>query len=750
MCEVWKPKTKTIAEKLTIKETENPSVSLSCSESELTGPNSENTVDSVESQSVVDSTTHSNLHKKPDLGDRYKVLEFLGAGGMGSVWKVFDKELKEHFAVKVLLPALVADDASLKRFQKEAELASELNHPNIVAIYGAGSDVDGNPTIIMRLVQGESLEDVLKREGKLSEERAIDIAQQICEALVYSHSKGIVHRDVKPSNIIISKTESGADLVQLVDFGIARCVYEQQTATMAITKAVDMLGSPLYMSPEQLLGEEVIEASDIYSFGCVFYEMLTGKPPFYDENPVKVVLKHVSEEPDLNLIPERLRFTLECTLRKSKGTRFSAKFHGDYLKRPEIISVISRVSDAARKDWSYWQVFSLILLFQTSFSCLPPRIGLPMHTFLPMILLIALMSNITTRPNILKVSTGKDAGCWLIITTFALTIPIFLGGPFWPPFTSIGYALCWMTIMYWKSLREKLFAFLRSLTPSAFSLRDPVLNHKQSDILMTVMMGITWVLMAQLAVAFAMPLINLANFGIRYGVLPFSFDHAFQDEFKYHLLLVIAVFVLFFPLHGIFSHRKLFLGIGAVAFSIFSFQQLSMDSLFGYSNAKLASYFPNTQARVLADVAKEPADKKHMEDLEAALQLFNQSPSTANSRLVIANKLLTYQKNFFDGNLYANIVKMELDPTLQNNWPEASKIWDKTFKGVKANCENSFYEREPSYRKKMRALEANLFKIAITNGDAERAQLIIDRWKVIFGEDSIEVKDAQNKLISLE
>jgi hypothetical protein len=93
---------------------------------------------------------------------------------------------------------------------------------------------------------------------------------------------------------------------------------------------------------------------------------------------------------------------------------------------------------------------------------------------------------------------------------------------------------------------------------------------------------------------------------------------------------------------------------------------------------------------------------------------------------------------------------MELDPTLQNNWPEASKIWDKTFKGVKANCENSFYEREPSYRKKMRALEANLFKIAITNGDAERAQLIIDRWKVIFGEDSIEVKDAQNKLISLE
>jgi len=258
----------------------------------------------------------------PQLGERYEVLGLVGSGGMGTVWKVFDKELNETFAIKVLNPDLVADETANKRFQKEAKLASELTHANIAAIFGPGTDTHGRPYIIMRYVDGESLADILKREGKLSEERALDIFKQICEALSHSHMKGIVHRDIKPSNIIISKTESGGDLVQIVDFGIARYIYEEVTKTQALTKAVDIFGSPMYMSPEQFLGEEITAQSDIYSLGCVLYEMLTGTPPFTDENPVKLVLKQISEPVNLSKVPQSCREIVSRCLHKDKSVRF--------------------------------------------------------------------------------------------------------------------------------------------------------------------------------------------------------------------------------------------------------------------------------------------------------------------------------------------------------------------------------------------------------------------------------------------
>ena len=257
----------------------------------------------------------------PQLGERYQVLGLVGSGGMGTVWKVFDKELNETFAIKVLNPDLVADETANKRFQKEAKLASELTHANIAAIFGPGTDTHGRPYIIMRYVDGESLADILKREGKLSEERALDIFKQICEALSHSHMKGIVHRDIKPSNIIISKTESGGDLVQIVDFGIARYIYEEVTKTQALTKAVDIFGSPMYMSPEQFLGEEITAQSDIYSLGCVLYEMLTGTPPFTDENPVKLVLKQIGERADLEKVHEKFRVILDVCLAKEPYAR---------------------------------------------------------------------------------------------------------------------------------------------------------------------------------------------------------------------------------------------------------------------------------------------------------------------------------------------------------------------------------------------------------------------------------------------
>lgn len=263
----------------------------------------------------------------PELGDRYEVIEFIGSGGMGSVWKVYDKQLEGTFAVKVLKPELLADATAVKRFEKEANLASDLTHANIAAIFGPGTDSQGRPFIIMGYVDGDSLADILACEGKLSEERALDIFTQICEALSHSHMKGIIHRDIKPSNIIISKTESGGDMVHIVDFGIARCIYDEVTKTQALTKAVDIFGSPRYMSPEQFLGNSVTGQSDIYSLGCVFYEMLTGAPPFTDENPVKLILQHISETPDLSKVPLKLQLLLLLCLAKEPEQRVQSIEH---------------------------------------------------------------------------------------------------------------------------------------------------------------------------------------------------------------------------------------------------------------------------------------------------------------------------------------------------------------------------------------------------------------------------------------
>lgn len=263
------------------------------------------------------------LNPPPQLGEQYEILEFVGAGGMGTVWKVHDKELNQNFAIKVLKPEFLADESTLKRFHKEAKLATELTHANIAAIFGPGEDKNGQPYLIMRFAEGESLANILKREGKLTPERAEDIFRQVADALTHSHMKGVVHRDIKPSNIIIGQTDSGADIVQLVDFGIARSIHEEVTKTQALTSANDVFGSPRYMSPEQFLGKEVGPGSDFYSLGCVFFEMLTGTPPFTEENPVKLVLQHLNEEPNYSKVPKKYRHLVSGLLQKEADLRVS-------------------------------------------------------------------------------------------------------------------------------------------------------------------------------------------------------------------------------------------------------------------------------------------------------------------------------------------------------------------------------------------------------------------------------------------
>ena len=225
--------------------------------------------------------------RKRVLGDRYEVEGVLGQGGMAKVFKGHDKVLGRPVAVKVLSPQYAGDDQFVSRFRREAQAAAGLNHPNIVSVFDTGSQQDVH-YIVMEYVRGRTLRDAVRSEGPLHPERAAEIADAVARALGAAHEAGLVHRDIKPGNIML--TADGE--VKVVDFGIAR------TATGdTLTQTAAMLGTASYLSPEQAQGESVDGRSDIYSLGCVLYEMVTGKPPFTGDSPVAIAYKHVRDDP---------------------------------------------------------------------------------------------------------------------------------------------------------------------------------------------------------------------------------------------------------------------------------------------------------------------------------------------------------------------------------------------------------------------------------------------------------------------
>lgn len=232
----------------------------------------------------------------PALPDRYEILNLVGQGGTGSVFKVHDTGSGRTLAVKVLRPELVDDESALKRFEQEAQSVARLEHPNLVTIYGHELDKEGRPYIVMDFLEGESLAEVLKAEGAMDTERAARVFSKVCRALHYAHLRGIVHRDLKPGNIILSVGDSEDEAVHIVDFGIAKVLTPQGVGAAAMTQTGEIFGSPKYMSPEQCQGLELTLQSDIYSLGCVLYESMCGKPPFDGDNPVKILLKHLREE----------------------------------------------------------------------------------------------------------------------------------------------------------------------------------------------------------------------------------------------------------------------------------------------------------------------------------------------------------------------------------------------------------------------------------------------------------------------
>jgi serine/threonine protein kinase len=222
------------------------------------------------------------------LGGRYEVDEELGRGGMAKVFKGTDTVLGRPVALKMLAPQFAEDVTFVDRFRREAQAAARLNHPNLVGVYDTGSD-DGVHFIVMEYVQGKTLADYLAGGGRIMPHRAIEIAEAVSLALTAAHAQGVIHRDIKPGNIMITPTGE----VKVTDFGIARVVAGAET--VAQTAAV--LGTASYLSPEQAQGQPVDQRSDLYSLGCVLYEMLTGRPPFTGDSAVAVASKQVLEQP---------------------------------------------------------------------------------------------------------------------------------------------------------------------------------------------------------------------------------------------------------------------------------------------------------------------------------------------------------------------------------------------------------------------------------------------------------------------
>jgi eukaryotic-like serine/threonine-protein kinase len=228
------------------------------------------------------------------LSNRYELGATLGYGGMSEVHQGRDIRLGRDVAVKVLRADLARDPQFQERFRREAQNAAALNHPAIVAVYDTGeaqTEYGRLPYIVMEFVDGRTLRDIVKTEGPLSEKRAMEIMADVSAALDFSHRHGIVHRDVKPANVMI--TQTGA--VKVMDFGIARAVHDGQAA---VTQTAAVIGTAQYLSPEQARGEQVDARSDVYSAGCVLYELLTGEPPFTGDSPVAVAYQHVREDPN--------------------------------------------------------------------------------------------------------------------------------------------------------------------------------------------------------------------------------------------------------------------------------------------------------------------------------------------------------------------------------------------------------------------------------------------------------------------
>ncbi|WP_072805787.1 Stk1 family PASTA domain-containing Ser/Thr kinase [Rhodococcoides yunnanense] len=258
-----------------------------------------------------------------NLSSRYELGEILGFGGMSEVHLARDERLDRDVAIKVLRADLARDPTFYLRFRREAQNAAALNHPAIVAVYDTGeaeTEAGPLPFIVMEYVDGNTLRDIVRAEGPMAPRRAMEVIADVCAALDFSHRNGIVHRDVKPANVMINN----AGAVKVMDFGIARAIADSSSP---MTQTAAVIGTAQYLSPEQARGEQVDARSDVYSLGCVLFEILTGEPPFKGDSPVAVAYQHVREDPQLPSrvnpsIPRELDSIILKAMAKNPANRY--------------------------------------------------------------------------------------------------------------------------------------------------------------------------------------------------------------------------------------------------------------------------------------------------------------------------------------------------------------------------------------------------------------------------------------------
>ena len=254
------------------------------------------------------------------LGNRYEIIRKIGDGGMAFVYEAKDRLLNRIVAVKVLRPEFVDDEEFLAKFKREAEAVANISHPNIVNVYDVGCDGRVN-YIVMEYVDGQNLKEIIKNEGTLDEYTALDITKQIAKALGAAHKKGVIHRDIKPHNILIS---SEGRNVKVADFGIAKAA-----TNSTMTNIGSIIGSVHYFSPEQAKGKPVKNNADLYSLGIVLYEMLLGKVPFKGDSPISIALQHINEDIEFSLdektqIPQSIRTLIKKLTEKDPDDRYQS------------------------------------------------------------------------------------------------------------------------------------------------------------------------------------------------------------------------------------------------------------------------------------------------------------------------------------------------------------------------------------------------------------------------------------------
>ena len=280
------------------------------------------------------------------LASRYEILDSLGEGGMGLVYRVRDRETAEVLALKLLRPEIARDPAMMERFKDEIRLARRITHKNVCRIYDFNR-VNDLVYITMEYVDGESLRAYLKRAGKLSPERVIDLARQIAAGLGEAHAQGVVHRDLKPDNVILARD----GMVRLMDFGIARALGGDTTTTQTV------IGTPGYMAPEQSQGKAVDQRTDLYALGLILYECLTGRRAFAGATPVEVALKQIKERPVpprklLSAIPPHLEAIVMRCLEKEPARRFTSA--------TELLRALASSSESSGQRAPRWRKLAAI------------------------------------------------------------------------------------------------------------------------------------------------------------------------------------------------------------------------------------------------------------------------------------------------------------------------------------------------------------------------------------------------------